>query len=169
VLGAAAPSAVPEKIYGGGVLGRPRSEPHIVELVAPDGAARGDERDGVGVELTVVYPTYGDAADELAAAARPDGTLWHYYVGRDGSITRLVDEARAARAAGPAVWNERGGLDARSVAVAVEGAAAAPPEPGGEQARALRWLLDDLAARFSLGRDQIIQAADLAPRIDLGL
>jgi N-acetyl-anhydromuramyl-L-alanine amidase AmpD len=166
VLGAAAPAAVPAKIYGGGVLGRQRSEPHIVELAAPGAGQRGQERDGGSVELVVVYPTYGSASQELAGASQPGGSLWHYYVGRDGTIVRLVDEERATRAAGPAAWRGRGDIDARSVAVAVEGAATSL-DPDGEQAGALRWLLGDLAARYSLGADQIIQAADLAPRIDL--
>jgi N-acetylmuramoyl-L-alanine amidase len=113
-----------------------------------------------------VYPTYGSASQELAGASQPGGSLWHYYVGRDGTIVRLVDEERATRAAGPAAWRGRGDIDARSVAVAVEGAATSL-DPDGEQAGALRWLLGDLAARYSLGADQIIQAADLAPRIDL--
>ena len=165
VLGGIASMEVPDKIYGGGVLGRARSAPHITELASPDAAPRGDDRDGASVELVVVYPTYGAASSEIAAATQPGGALWHYYVARDGAITHLVDEGRAARAAGVAVWEGRPSVDARSVAVAVEGAAAGQLDADSEQARALRWLLGDLAGRYSLARDHFIQAADLAPRI----
>jgi hypothetical protein len=156
---------LPQRTYRGRVLGKARQAPSVTELVGL-GDAAGDERGAERVELVVVYPTAGAATRELARAAQPGATTtWHYYVGSDGSITRLVAEERAARAAGSARWDGRGSVDARSIAVAVEGAAVADLDPDSRQAHALAWLLDDLCRRYRLVPDHMLQAADLAARI----
>jgi hypothetical protein len=147
---------VPSRVYTGGLLGVERATPAIVDLSASIGARA--DRGGAAVELVVIYPAIGPAADDLAEAAQPDGRLYHYYVDLTGAIARLADEAQAARAAGGATWRGQGELDRRSIAVGVERAIAGLAE---DQVSSLAWLLNDLKGRHGLAAGQVIQASDL--------
>jgi N-acetyl-anhydromuramyl-L-alanine amidase AmpD len=148
---------LPSRVYTGGLLGVETSEPHISDIAESLGL--GSDRGDTPVDLVVVYPTIGPASDDIGQASGADATVWHYYVDRMGEITRLVAEEQAARAAGDAAWQGEKNVDARSVAVAVEGAAGYGLSE--EQAAALAWLLSDLTNRYSLVQGQVIQGADL--------
>jgi hypothetical protein len=149
-------AVLPSRIFVGGLLGVETQAPAIIDLTSSIGA--GADRGGAPIDLLVVYPTSGPASADLAEAARPDATLWHYYLDQGGVITRLVAEEQAAHAAGDARWQERGAVDQRALAVAVEGAGV---WLDAEQSGALSWLLRDLAGRHGLVAGQIIQGADL--------
>ena len=156
---------LPGHTYRGGILGATTAQPYISDLTAR-GSVAGHDRGNERVELVVAYPTSGVASNEIAAAASPSApATFHYYVAQDGAISRLVDEAYAARAAPGARWQGRAGVDSFSIAVAVEGAALAPMTAEGPQAKALSWLLHDVARRHGLRRRQVIQADDLDTRI----
>ncbi|HEX5689364.1 MAG TPA: N-acetylmuramoyl-L-alanine amidase, partial [Roseiflexaceae bacterium] len=148
---------LPSRVYTGGLLGVETSEPHISNIA--ESLQVGSDRADASVELVVVYPTIGPAGDDIGQASGVDATVWHYYVDRMGEITRLVNEEQAARAAGDAAWQGQKNVDARSIAVAVEGAAGYGLSE--EQDAALHWLLSDLSSRYDLARGQIIQGADL--------
>ena len=145
---------LPRQVYTGGLLGVETAAPAIVDLTPSIGA--GSDRGGAAIDIVVVYPTAGPFGADLAGTA-----LWHYYVDRTGTISRLLDEAQAARAAGDATWQGRGDLDRRSLAIAVEGGA----RLSDDQAAALIWLLRDLMHRYNLVSDQVIQGADLGAGI----
>lgn len=145
---------LPPKIFTGGVLGAEVAAPPIADLSQSVGA--GGERSG-GIDLVVVYAANGPANVDLAAAGRPDGALYHYYIDTAGAVTKLADEAAPARVAGDAVWQSRADVDERSVAIGIEWGGAL----GEEQSRALTWLLADVRGRLGLVRGQVIQGADI--------
>jgi N-acetyl-anhydromuramyl-L-alanine amidase AmpD len=147
---------LPQQIYTGGLLGAETTAPPVVDLTH-NIAVSGEPGDR-SIELLVVYPIVGPSGEELAEAARPGATVWHYYIDQAGTVMRLVDEARAAHAAGDASWQGQDAIDQRSLAIAVEGAADGMND---EQAAALAWLLRDLMGRYGLTRGQVIQGADL--------
>lgn len=159
VLGDAsdAEEILPQRIYTGGLLGAERPDPPLTDLT--ESVAAGSDRGGAGIDLLVAYPTIGPSSDDISEAVRPDATIWHYYVDRAGALLQLVGEALAARHAGDASWQGQGGVDQRSLAVAIEGAAEAPLSD--EQAAALQWLVNDICARHQLASGQVIQGADL--------
>ena len=139
---------LPERVFTGGVLGAESAAPPIVDLTQSVGA--GGDRGGTALDRVVVYRSSGPAGLDLAAAAQPDGRLYHYYVDAAGAASKLADEQVPARVAG-------GDLDRRSLAIGAESLG----DLGDEQARALAWLLSDLRARYGLARDQIMQGADV--------
>lgn len=147
---------LPKLIERGRLLGAEADAPAITDLAASIGA--GDDRRSAQVDLLVVYPASGPASVDLADAAQPDATVWHYYLDQSGAVLRLVAEEQAAHAAGDAPWQGRADVDSRALAVAVEGA---DNWLGGDQSAALTWLLRDLSARYGLAPGQIIQGADL--------
>jgi hypothetical protein len=149
-------AAVPGTIFKGGVLGAEVAAPPVADLTPSVGAS--GNRAGAPIGLVVAYAAPGPASVDLAAAARPGGQLYHYYIDTAGGITKLADEAVPARAAGGALWQGRSDVDARSVAVGVEWAGSAL---GDEQALALAWLLAELRGRHGLSGGQIAQGADL--------
>jgi N-acetyl-anhydromuramyl-L-alanine amidase AmpD len=144
-------AALPGKVFTGGVLGVESPAPAIADLSHSVGASG---RRAGAIDRVVVYAASGPANADLAAAARPDGRLYHYYVDTAGAIAKLADEAVPARAAGAGQHD----LDERAVAVGVEWGGSAL---GDEQARALGWLLRDLRGRYGLDSDQVIQGADV--------
>ena len=147
---------VPRRVFTGGVLGAAPAAPAIADLTESIGASA--DRGGAAIDLVVVYPSPGPAGQDLAAAARPDGRLFHYYVDTSGAIARLADESRAARTFGGAAWRGRGDIDQRSVAIGVEQSGSAMD---GEQAGAIGWLLRDLRGRYGLSGEQIVQGSEL--------
>jgi N-acetylmuramoyl-L-alanine amidase len=147
---------LPKKIFKGGLLGGETTAPAITDLTQSAGSSAA--RAGAAIGLVVVYPTLGPASVDLVEAGQPDGRRYHYYVDTSGGVLRLVGETQAARVAGGASWQGRGGVDQRSVAIGVEHGLARLSD---EQAAALSWLLRDLQGRYSLAGEQIIQAAEL--------
>jgi|GEM_PF-464147 len=147
---------LPRRVYTGGLLGAETDTPAITDLTLNVGA--GGERGATPIDLVIVYPTAGPANADLANLARPDATVWHYYVDHTGAITRLIDESRAAHSAGGATWQGHGDLDRRALTVAVEAGAVGMTD---DQSTALAWLLHDLMQRYKLTRAQLIQGSDL--------
>lgn len=150
---------LPDQEYSAGVLGVEIEEPAITELTPVHGMDQ-EPRGTLVPEAIIVYPTRGTSGNDFAAVAAQDAApTYHYYVAQDGMITRLLGEAFLARS-GQSHNRARG-----AVAVAVEGASGRAMQADSPQATALRWLLDDIASRHSLGRDQVVQATDLGDPI----
>src|SRR5204863_8838346 len=106
----------------------------------------------------VFYPRSGPSSEGISEAARPGATVWHYYVDRTGAVLQLLGEAQAAHAAGDASWQGQGNIDARSLAVAVEGAAGSVLSE--EQATALNTPPRALTSRPPPARGPIIPGSD---------
>ncbi len=160
-----ADEVLPEQTYSGGVLGETSAAPHITDLTV-FGSAASEARGDATIQMLVVFPSAGKANVDLAAMGQPDAaTTYHYYVGTDGAITKLVDEELAARAATGARWGNETNVNGIAVAVGVEGAALGEIAADSPQATSVRWLMADIASRYSLRRDQIIQSADLVTRM----
>src|SRR5436190_18683331 len=97
------------------------NEPRVQQSAAAKTASA--SRAGASVELIVLHNSYQPAGEALAQYAAPgSASAPHYHIARDGTITQLVPEARAARHSGTTSWNKRSrNIDRISVGVAIEG------------------------------------------------
>lgn len=104
------------------------------------------------VRLIVVHDQQRRAEEALTAFTQPGSQRApHYFVAEDGSVTRLVDEHRAAQHSGLARLDGRlRNIDRISVGVAVERVS---KMMSNSQAAALRTLLLDLQRRYDLLAD----------------
>ncbi|MEO7909698.1 MAG: N-acetylmuramoyl-L-alanine amidase [Roseiflexaceae bacterium] len=95
------------------------SEPHVHQSAAKTASA---SRAGTAIELIVLHNSYQPTEEALAQYSSPGSTSApHYHVARDGTITQLVPEARAAKHSGTTSWNKRSrNIDRLSVGVAIE-------------------------------------------------
>lgn len=122
---------------------------------APAAKQASASRSGAAVELIVLHNSYVPAAEALASYAAPKpAQAPHYHIARDGTITQLVPEARAARHSGTTSWKGRSrNIDRISVGIALEGA----PLDGlsDPQAAALRGLVAAIQQRHSLPVDAV--------------
>jgi len=127
------------------------NEPHVHQSSAAKSASAG--RSGASVELIVLHNSYQPAAEALAGYAAPESAMApHYHLARDGAITQLVPEARAAKHSGITSWKKRSrNIDRISIGVAIEGA----PLAGLSDAQivALRQLVAAIQERHGLPRD----------------
>ncbi len=98
------------------------NEPHAHQSAAAKTASA--SRAGAPIELIVLHNSYIPAGEALARYAAPGSTSApHYHIARDGTITQLVPEVRAARHSGTTSWNKRSrNIDRISVGIAIEGA-----------------------------------------------
>ncbi|MDW8146562.1 MAG: peptidoglycan recognition family protein [Roseiflexaceae bacterium] len=121
--------------------------PVIQQRAAPPSAS--ESRRGAAVTMIVFHETPLPADQAIARfTARATTRAPHYYVAADGTITQLVDEARAARHSGLAKLERIRNIDRISIGVAIEGAPRAERPP--EQVIALRSLTLDIQRRHNL-------------------
>lgn len=123
---------------------------HIHQRPAAPSAS--ESRRGADVAALVFHrdPTPADRA-LTRFTARANTRAPHYYVAADGTITRLVDESRAARHSGLAKLGRLRNIDRISIGVTLEGASRS--ELTRQQMIALRRLTLDLQRRFGLLAD----------------
>lgn len=121
--------------------------PIIQQRTAPPSAS--ESRRGAAVTMIIFHHTPLPAEQAIARfTARANTRAPHYHVAADGTITQLVDEARAARHSGLAKLDRVRNIDRISIGVAIEGAPrAALPSA---QVIALRTLTLDIQRRYDL-------------------
>ncbi|NNJ12516.1 hypothetical protein EKD04_019500 [Chloroflexales bacterium ZM16-3] len=131
-----------------------------------DPGVAGKGRGRSQVLLVVLGDESRPPADALAAYTVPAAPLLpNYHIGRLGKISRLVDEGRAGRGLGDAVYQ---GFAQRIDPLAVSVLLQKRPTAGydGPLLRALDALLDDLIARYGIDDGAIVRitrgASDLA-------
>jgi N-acetylmuramoyl-L-alanine amidase len=137
---------------------------HIVERPSPN---HGPRPDGAVVDMLVLHYTgMRSATEALERLCDPASEVSaHYLIDEDGTIFRLVDEARRAWHAGRGAW--AGTTDINSCSIGIELANRghefgyhAFPEP---QMRALERLCHDLLARHPIPAHRILGHSDVAP------
>jgi len=129
------------------------NEPHVHQLSAAKTAST--SRAEAPVELIVLHNSYLPAAEVLAGYAAPGSTSApHYHIARDGTLTQLVAEERAARHSGTTSWRKRSrNIDRISVGVAIEGLPLAGLSDA--QSVALRDLVGAIQQRHRLPADAL--------------
>lgn len=132
----------------------------IAERSSPN---HGDRREGQRVELVVLhYTAMPDAEAALTRMCDPACEVSaHYLIGRDGAVTRLVDEAQRAWHAGEGKWADQEDVNSRSIGIELDNdGVSAFPEA---QMAALEALLADILMRHGLEPKHVIAHSDMAP------
>jgi hypothetical protein len=124
------------------------NDPHVHESAAAKTASA--SRAGAAIELIVLHNSYVPAAEVLEQYAASGSTSApHYHIARDGTVTRLVPETRAAKHSGSTTWNKRSrNIDRISVGIALESAPLAGLSDA--QIAPLRDLVGAIQQRYSL-------------------
>ncbi len=123
------------------------TSPAIQRREAPSSAT--ESRRGMAIALIVFHYVPIPAEQAIARFTASANTRSpHYHVAIDGTITQLVDEARAARHSGLAKLGRIRNIDRISIGVAIEGAPRAERPP--EQVIALRDLTLSIQHRYNL-------------------
>ncbi|MGQ9894808.1 MAG: M15 family metallopeptidase [Roseiflexus sp.] len=111
-----------------------------------------ESRRGAAVTVIVFHNDPSPAEQAIARWSARAGTRSpHYHIAADGTITQLVDEARAARHSGLAKLGRVRNIDRISIGVAIESAPRAAQSR--EQVIALRRLTLDIQHRYGLLAD----------------
>jgi N-acetylmuramoyl-L-alanine amidase len=136
--------------------------PAIVEAPSPNF----DERDAPVSMIVLHYTGMPDAAGAIARLRDPAAKVSsHYLVAEDGTVLRLVDEAKRAWHAGKSHW--RGIEDVNSASIGIE--IVNPGHEWGyrpfpdEQIAALIPLVADIKARHGITRGNVVGHSDVAP------
>ena len=115
--------------------------------------------------IIVLHATEQDSAreslDTLRTANSGGPVSAHYLVGDDGRIYQLVADAERAWHAGGGRWGTITDLNSASIGIEIDNDGSEPFTEA--QMAALLRLLDDLGARLSIPKSQVIAHADLAP------
>lgn len=85
----------------------------------------------------------------------------HYLIGRDGTVYRLVDEARRAWHAGASSWGGQTDLNSASVGIELDNAGNEPFPP--VQIEALKVLLGEILPRHRIPAANVVGHGDVAP------
>lgn len=106
--------------------------------------------------------TKENVADALRTLTNPlKAVSAHYLVGKDGSITQLVDEANRAWHAGDSSWGWLTDINSASIGIELDNKDDRPfTEP---QIRALLGLLADIKTRHRIPAANFLAHADVAP------
>lgn len=102
-----------------------------------------------------------ESLDTLRTANSGGPVSAHYLVGEDGRIYQLVADADRAWHAGGGRWGTVTDLNSASIGIEIDNDGSEPYTDA--QVAALLRLLDDLTARLSIPKTQVIAHADLAP------
>jgi N-acetylmuramoyl-L-alanine amidase len=119
------------------------------------------------ISMIVLHYTGMQTADAAIARLRdPDAKVSsHYLVAEDGTVMRLVDEAKRAWHAGKSHWRSWDGVNDVSVGIEIvnpghEWGYRPFPE---EQIEAVIRLVDDIKTRHGITRGNIVGHSDVAP------
>jgi N-acetylmuramoyl-L-alanine amidase len=126
-----------------------------------------DERQLPVSMIVLHYTGMPSAEGALDRLTSPDAKVsCHYLVDEDGSIYRLVDEARRAWHAGQSRW--RGISDVNSASIGIEivnpGHEFGYREFPDEQIASLIPLVADIKERHGIGRGNVVGHSDVAPK-----
>lgn len=102
-----------------------------------------------------------ESLDTLRTANRGGPVSAHYLIGDDGRLYQLVADAGRAWHAGSGRWGTITDLNSASIGIEIDNDGSEPYTDA--QIAALLRLLDDLSARLSIPKTQVIAHADLAP------
>lgn len=120
--------------------------------------------------MIVLHYTAMESAE--AACARlcdPDCEVSaHYLIGRDGTVSQLVEEDMRAWHAGAGQWREITDVNSRSIGIELDNRGAEPFSA--PLMDALEPLLHDIMARWDIPAERVIGHSDMAPgrKIDPG-
>ena len=138
--------------------------PPMRELVSPNHGARPP---GTVIDTLVLHYTgMATAVEALARLCDPQSAVSaHYVIDEDGTVTRLVPEARRAWHAGVSSWRGESDINDRSIGIELV-------NPGHEfgyrpfpeaQMTALISLAHDVLARHSIPPARVLGHSDVAP------
>ncbi|MFQ5983896.1 MAG: N-acetylmuramoyl-L-alanine amidase [Alphaproteobacteria bacterium] len=136
----------------------------IVDRLSPNNDARPD---GVAVDMLILHYTgMPTTAEALARLTDPSASVSaHYLIDEDGTVYRLVAEARRAWHAGEASWRGRRDVNGASIGIELhnpgyEHGYRPYPEP---QMAALEALAQDIMARHPIPARHVLGHSDVAP------
>ena len=125
-----------------------------------------DDRSLPVTMVVLHYTGMQDAASAIARLADPEAKVsCHYLVAEDGTVVRMVNEARRAWHAGRSHW--RGVTDINSASVGIE--IVNPGHEWGyvpfpdEQIDAVIRLVADIKQRYAITRGNVVGHSDIAP------
>ena len=102
-----------------------------------------------------------ESLDTLRTANRGGPVSAHYLIGDDGRLYQLVADGARAWHAGGGRWGTLTDLNSTSIGIEIDNAVGEAYTDA--QVATLLRLLDDLTARLSIPKSQVIGHADLAP------
>ncbi|HLY56135.1 MAG TPA: N-acetylmuramoyl-L-alanine amidase [Stellaceae bacterium] len=136
---------------------------HIIERPSPN---HGPRREGPVDILLLHYTGMASAAAALDRLRDPAAAVSsHYVVDEDGTVYRLVDEARRAWHAGAAFWAGTHDVNSRSIGIELVNPGhefGYPPFPPAQMA-ALAALAGGVLARHPIPRHRVLGHSDVAP------
>jgi N-acetylmuramoyl-L-alanine amidase len=138
--------------------------PPFVERPSPNHDARPE---GQAVDILLLHYTDMESAEAaLARLCDPSAKVSaHYCVDEDGTVCRLVDEARRAWHAGASSWAGAGDINARSIGVELVNpghSCGYRPFPAVQMA-ALANLARDILSRHPIPPQRVLGHSDVAP------
>ena len=143
----------------------------IIERPSPNHAPR---LDGTVVDILVLHYTelpLQESLDILSDATRDARVSAHYVLAEDGTVYRLVPEARTAWHAGRSSWRGREALNATSIGIEIVNLHGDRHDYPSQQIAALIELCRDILARNSaIEPRNVVGHSDIAPqrKIDPG-
>lgn len=130
----------------------------------------GPRRGGVLPDMVVLHYTAMDSARRACARLCDGGAevSAHYLIGRNGRITRMVDEAQRAWHAGAGRWGAVEDVNSRSIGIEISNTGAEPFPAA--QMDALERLLPGILSRWAIPPQRVIGHSCMAPgrKIDPG-
>ena len=132
----------------------------IIDRPSPNFA---DRPAGSEIELIVLhYTAMPDCEDALSRLCDPEVEVSaHYLIGKDGTLHRMVDEAKRAWHAGEGRWAGRDDVNSRSIGIELDNDGASVFEE--PLMTTLEALLAELLERHELPAKSVIGHSDLAP------
>lgn len=125
-----------------------------------------DERDQPVSVLVLHYTGMQDAEAAIARLRDPAAKVSaHYLIAEDGTVLRMVDEAKRAWHAGQSYWRGMTGLNSHSIGIEIVNPGhdwGYRPFPD-EQIDALIPLVSEIKDRYALTRGNIVGHSDVAP------
>ncbi len=142
---------------------KPQLVPRIIQLPSPNKSS------GPGriIDMIVIHATVGAFApsvDWLRKRDRPNRTSAHYVIAKDGGIVQLVAEADKAWHAGHGRWNDRGGINTRSLGLELENANDGKDPYPKEQLEATLWLCARACRKHPITLVNVVGHADVDPK-----
>lgn len=118
---------------------------------------------GVRPDLILIHGTAGrsDAGDLSWLCAPESEVSYHYLIGRDGAVYRLVDDERRAWHAGRSAWEGRADCNDYAIGIGLSNDGAEPYTAA--QYAALGELVRDIRSRFDIPLRRIVGHHHVSP------
>lgn len=132
----------------------------VVERPSPN---FGERRNGGLIDLVVLHFTaMADAEAALARLCDPEAEVSaHYLIAKDGTLYRLVEEAKRAWHAGQGCWAGHEDVNSRSIGIELDNTG---DEPFADELMdTLEELLADILQRHDLSPKAVIAHSDMSP------